>query len=184
VPATTSTTEPAAKLVIYTNKADDYRLIVPESWTEWSGLEGGADLPPGVTRFGYGSGGATQDDPALAISIGGADGRVTLCRVRCVEVVAANLDELGDALDSTLRPLDDGIELVDDIAVDEEAGRIERPERRNSCLGCPATLHVYAFHDGRPVVLAFDWWNIRFDRLGNGEVLLSEIVASFQFLGP
>jgi hypothetical protein len=32
------------------------------------------------------------------------------------------------------------------------------------------------------VVLAFEWWNIEFDRLGDGEALVADILQSFRFL--
>jgi hypothetical protein len=52
----------------------------------------------------------------------------------------------------------------------------------HGCLGCAGKLFVLSFHEGRPVVLAFEWWNIEFDRLGDGTALVNELLKSFRFL--
>jgi hypothetical protein len=81
--------------------------------------------------------------------------------------------------------IESATEVSGHIALGGEAGRYKRPKPINNGLGCPDTIyHVFAFHDGRPVVLAFDYWPLRFNELGtdNAWVLAQEIIDSFRFV--
>ena len=102
-----------------------------------------------------------------------------MCRSRCRKT----LDELEEALISTPRFFSSE-EIHDETLLDGGPARIEYVAIHSNCLGCPgAKYHVFALRDGRPIVLAFDYWNLRFDRLGaNTAARFDEIVASFRFL--
>ncbi len=71
-----------------------------------------------------------------------------------------------------------------DLVLGGEPGRFERPvylTDSHGCLGCPWMLYnVFAIHDGRPVVLAFDWWNIDFEQISAD--YFDQMLTSFRFL--
>jgi hypothetical protein len=71
-----------------------------------------------------------------------------------------------------------------DLVLGGEAGRFERPvylTDSHGCLGCPWILsHAFTIHGGGPQVLAFDWWNIDFERISAD--YMDQMLASFRFL--
>jgi hypothetical protein len=93
------------------------------------------------------------------------------------------LGELEDILVSTPRFYSSN-ESHDYRFLDRDLAGVETPAIGTNCLGCPqARIHVYAIHDGRPVVLAFDYWMIRFGSLGDRESrqIIDAITDSFEF---
>jgi hypothetical protein len=212
-PQPPTTVASAADLVPFVNEEDGYSLLLPESWVSWPRSR------PGVRTFGEGSGIMTYGWPALAISIGDADGAILLCldgncgqeakAVNLVELEAAMLSVLPDespwkkAVDGTGGSIPAEVEHGDDwagfyqahdwlgaeVTLDGGQVRFLVPELPvllvgggHGCLGCAGKLFVLSFQNERPVVLAFEWWNIEFDRLGDGEALVADILQSFRFL--
>ena len=150
-----------------------------------------------MVAFGSGSGFATRSDPALTISIGDAAGAIWVCQPDCARAVPSTLDDLDMALTST--PSSPGpipLEIHGDIRLGGEAGRWERPgyrqrsrhgnlgigvNRGGTCLGCPQMRYqAYTFHDGRPLVVTFDYWNIAFGRIPLDDA--ARMIESFRFL--
>ncbi len=188
------------ELVEFRNDDDAYRLLLPRFWLNSSPGSPSPDPDhPRVRTFGFGGGAGTRGSPALTISIGEPDGSVSFCVGRCRTVVATTLDELEAELVSLLSDAGSaGIEeLHGEVMLGGEAGRFERPDYANhggpdsilgtggtsgsNCLGCPGMLYqAYAFHDGRPVVLAFDYWTLAFERISSEYAV--QILESFEFL--
>jgi hypothetical protein len=170
-------------MVTFVDPMGIYEVSLPSTWPIWPNAMNHA----GVSRFGHGAGANTDDLPALTISVGDAEGNIALCApvetwpesetIGCDDFRATNLDQLGEVLVSSPWPLSTE-EWVNDTELGGEVGRVEQPLMSGRCLGCRAKAHFYAFRGGRPIVLAFDWWIIRFDDSGR---YLREIVESFRF---
>lgn len=139
-------------------------------------LERGDTPYPGVRRFGFEQGGGLSAHvyPALTISVGEPDGSVHSCQLdltvndsflrrECVEVVFTTLDDLGEHLISTTpEPVTFWQEELSEFSLDGHPARIERPSTPELCLGCLRVFyHVYLIHEGRPVILTFDYWSVR-----------------------
>lgn len=174
-----------------------YEILVPRVWAESAGSP-----EPGVTTFGSGAGFGTEGLPALTISLGDPDGRVTLCQPSCELIVATTLDQVQDALVSMMARTagSPGWPRLahGDVVLGGESGRFERPDylRRgdpesvglrprfgesNGCLGCPDMRYqLYVIHDGRPLVLTFDFWTVAFEVISYDYFL--EITRSFRFV--
>jgi hypothetical protein len=188
------------ELVEHADAEAGYEVLVPRFWEESvRPARGGEGDVPGVTRFGSGGGAATGGNPGLTISIGEPDGSIFLCQPRCEQVVVTSLDELEAAISSRYEEAGDAApqEVSGTMQLGGEAARWEHPDYRQgrafaelgigpmtgggNCLGCPnMRYHAFTFHDGRPVVLAFDYWNIAFERLQTAYV--AQIIESFRFL--
>jgi hypothetical protein len=190
-----------AQLGTFVDSGSSYEVLLPDSWLSFEGDRSYRLVPglwnsddpegnpyPGVRRFGID--GAGHGVPALTISYGEPDGSVFLCQssaTRCAEVVVQSLEDLEEVLVST--PLiyaealcgEDGCEEREprgDLILGGEPARFEAAGIRNNGLGIPwAMHHVFAIHEGRPVVLAFDYWIIRFENFP-----VDEVVESFRFL--
>jgi hypothetical protein len=123
------------------------------------------------------------------VSIGSHDGHFLACgyataqggTLRCHEREATTLEAMDEALIST-PVLFPGAEVEGNTQMLGQQARFEHPEYVNNGLGAGSTYNVYLLHDGRPVALTFDWWNIRFARLGDGAKLVGAIVESFRLL--
>jgi hypothetical protein len=189
--------------VLFTDADQGYEILLPRFWRDSaSALLDPAGTPyPGVTAFGSGTGAGTSEAPGLTISIGQPDGSVFANCVPgaveppygdpvCHPLTATTLDELGAALISV--PLefaesgapDMPVEVQADLTLSGEPAREERPTYLgdgHSCLGCPGMLyHAYTVHNGRQAVLAFDFWNVEFERIS--PAYLTEMLESFRFL--
>jgi hypothetical protein len=175
------------ELVPFISREDGYELLIPRFWGD-----GRTTADPGIRRFGFGGGSGTRGDPALTISIGEPNGTVIVCQnlAGCNKVTATTLDELGAALISVPKEMRSAIYGPVEgscchLVLGGEAGRTDRPTYKRGggqgCLGCPGMLYFqYAFHRGRPVVLAWDFWTIHFKRFSSSYI--DEITASFRFL--
>jgi hypothetical protein len=180
-PGSTETPTPDSEgMVIFSNPRDGYELVVPEQWEVGAEPDFGEPLQ-GVVRFGRA---ANRDYGALTVSIGSPDGRFYLCTAGlCGETVARTLDELQALVVSVPEVLSDK-ELHELTELGGEPARIEKM-RMSGIVGGPALFYsVFALHDGRPVVLSFDHYSIRYGYLSTREI--HQIVASFRFLdtGP
>jgi hypothetical protein len=172
------------QLVLYTNHEDGYELLLPRAWVEsadqWKVSQAG------VRRFGFGSGFGTRGSPGLTITLAGTD-HIRICPgIACPQpVLVSSLDRLEEVLESTPRSFSD-VETAGDLNLGGEPGRFEYAATRNNCLGCPSAFyHAFTFHDGRAIVLAFDFWNWKFQRLENPHsdgFPLEAILESFRFL--
>jgi hypothetical protein len=145
--------EPAEGLIPFSSPEHGYELLIPPDWTPTSR---GGD----IVRF------MRPDDdgtPSLALTITvGPTG-------------SATIDELEQSVVSRAPLCPSMHERHEDTMLGGEPARVEKPTIGASCEGePPAFHHVYAIHNGRPVVLAFDHWRIRFQ-------LIDAIVASFRF---
>lgn len=191
------------ELVVYRNGEDGYEIRIPRFWD----IPRGPYEQPftheqyaGVRVFGSGRGFGTGGDPALTISVGRPDGSIFLCQSSaCHRIVATSLDELEAALPALPETIDSSVprKKTGSFVLGGERARFQRPGYRlagggfpergisgiagGNCLGCPAVVY-YAFtlHDGRPVVLAWDWWTIAFETYSPEYVV--EIIDSFRFL--
>jgi hypothetical protein len=186
-------------LVVYVDNQEGYQLLVPSVWAQDSRRVpyGGRPLR-GVIRFGWGSGFGTRSQPALTISIGRPNGSIFLCQPFCERHRVSSLDELEAALTSRFVQGGDQspAEISGRVRLGGHIGRFERPgygfgegldspwglealSGPGTCLGCPdMRYHAFTLHNGRPVVLAFDYWNIAFRRIATDAV--AKMLASFQ----
>jgi hypothetical protein len=188
------------ELILYSNPDDGYEMLMPRFWQESAAAlnDPNGDPYPGVQTFG--EDGASNGTPALTISVGSPDGSVfadcigplqegpSLPPPECRQFTATTLDELQAAL-TTIPPYYTGApglptEESGDLVLGGEAGRFERPvylTDSHGCLGCPWILsHAFTIHGGGPQVLAFDWWNIDFERISAD--YMDQMLASFRFL--
>lgn len=156
--------DPDLALERYTNAEAGYSVLLPHRWIE-AAHDATDSALPGSTAVVFE---AEGPDP-LKISVG-TPGSMTL-------------GELEDILVSTPRFYSSN-ESHDYRFLDRDLAGVETPAIGTNCLGCPqARIHVYAIHDGRPVVLAFDYWMIRFGSLGDRESrqIIDAITDSFEF---
>ena len=196
--STPATTPDSNALVPFGGENLGYELLLPTGWVE------SADSPEaGVTTFGSGSGSSTRNRPALTISLGGSDGSLTVCQPVCEQVEVTTLEEIQAELVSVMAAPDpeppDWPRLVHgDVTLGGEHGRFERPDylrvgdpedadlslppnRGGNCLGCPDMRYqFYVIHDGRPLLLAFDYWTIEFEAISSD--VFRQILESFRFL--
>lgn len=199
---TTASPSEATELVMHSDPVDGYELLLPRFWeTDSRRVPRGQGTLPGVMTFSLGSGFGTRDAPGLTISVGQPDGSIFLCQPKCRRVVVSTLEELEAAISSRFEEAGDAAppppEVSGELQLGGEAGLFERPGYEQdpahsdlgiggmvwggNCLGCPnMKYHAFTFHDGRPVVLAFDYWNIAFERLQTDYV--ARIIESFRFL--
>jgi hypothetical protein len=185
------------ELVRFGGQELGYEVLLPRVWVE------SADSPAaGVTTFGSGRGAATRGSPALTISLGDRDGSITVCQARCEQVEATTLEEIEAVLVSVMEapdPEPPGFPRLvhGDVSLGGEPGRFERPDylRRGdpedadlrprmsggNCLGCPDMRYqLYVLHDGRPLLLTFDFWTVAFEAISFD--YFRQIIESFRFL--
>jgi len=175
-------------LELYSNGNDGYEVLIPAVWAD-DPAELVYDSGSHAVTFGSGRGAGTRGSPALTITMGQPNGTISLCG-SCAATVVTTLDNLQELVVSNPTAMDLPPEKQVAINLGGEPGRSERAQISNSCLGCPgAYYHVFTIHDGRPVVLAFDYWTVRFESMvvtpGN-EVpftgqMLDAILESFRF---
>jgi hypothetical protein len=181
------------ELVTYTNAEDGYELLMPRFWLESEGTrqDPGTNEPVvGLRTFAFGRGAGTRDQPALTISVGQPDGSFTVCQRACQDFVAADLEAMGQAvitIAEEFTSIPNGpIEQQGNLVLGGEVARVERPvyppgQQGFNCLGCPwMYYHLYTIHDGRPVLLAFDFWTIEFEAISTD--YLRQMIESFRFL--
>lgn len=187
-----------SELVLFGGEDLGYEVLVPRVWAESAGSP-----EPGVSTFGSGAGFGTRGSPALTISLGDPDGSLTLCQPTCEPMVATSLEEIEGALVSMMAEPDGGAPdwprlAHGDVVLGGETGRFERPDylRRgdpesvslrprfggsSNCLGCPDMRYqLYVLHNGRPLVLSFDYWTIAFEAISFDYFV--EIIGSFRFV--
>ena len=189
------------ELVLYSNPDDGYEMLMPRFWQESAAALDDPDGNPYPGVQAFGEDGAGNGTPGLIVSLGSPDGSVfancsgppqegppPLPSPECRQFVATSLDEVQAELTSvpTYYAGAEGLptEESGDFVLGGEPGRFERPvylTDSHGCLGCPWMLYnVFAIHDGRPVVLAFDWWNIDFEQVSAD--YFDQMLASFRFL--
>jgi hypothetical protein len=164
------TSDPNLQLQQYESRAGGYRLLLPRAWIA-SAEEDEAGRVRGsvATEFRHPT---TDGAPPLVLSIavGGPEGM--------------SLGELADELTSA--GCSDYGELTEFTFLGTEQAMIEWPERGMDCLGFPGyRYHVFTIHDGRPVVLAFDYWFIEFGEAqsrSQGWAMVQAIIDSFEFI--
>ena len=148
---------PPSGSVIYTNTEDGYELTVPASWTP--GEMFSFDDPSGTMQFGtaYSFGGASPFG-ALTVSIGTPDGTVNVCApTLCHQIVAKTIDDLDDAVTGHAGGSENVTETAVELSLDGEPARLERIEfGAGVILMGPQFHHLFAFHEGRPIILSFD----------------------------
>ena len=148
---------PPSGSVLYTNNEDGYELTLPASWTPREMFS--FDDPFGTMRFGaaysFGSG---SPFGALTVSIGSPDGTINVCApMLCHQIVATTLDDLDDAVAGRAVGSGPMTETAVELTLDGEPARLERIEfGEGLILGGPQFHHLFAFHEGRPIILSFD----------------------------
>ena len=189
------------ELVLYSNPDDGYEMLMPRFWQESAAVLGDPDGNPYPGVQAFGEDGAGNGTPGLIVSLGSPDGSVfancsgppqegppPLPPPECRQFVATSLDELQAEVTSvpSYYAGAEGVptEESGDFVLGGEPGRFERPvylTDGHGCLGCPwIVANTFAIHDGRPVVLAFDWWNVDFERISPDYI--DQMLASFRFL--
>jgi hypothetical protein len=186
------------RLVPFVDDNAGFQILMPASWaSNTRQFLNGTAAYPGVRKFG--SDGTSSGIQALTISVGQTDGSISLCQVVCRQVVVTTLDELDDALVSVPQDFVSAVgpETHGELLLGTDMGRFEKPGYQNpagipyglgpisqpvaNCLGCPWMLyHAYAIHQGRPVVVSFDFWNIAFERISVDYVV--RMLESFRWL--
>lgn len=185
------------ELVLYSNPDDGYEMLMPRFWRESAAALANPDGDPypGVQTFG--DDGAGHGTPGLTISVGAVDGSVPAnCRPTgltdstplpdpiCQALPATTVEQLGEELFSIPVEFEAAVpegEEQGDLVLGGEAARYERPIITGNCLGCPGMLYNhYTIHGGRAVVLAFDYWDIEFERIS--PEYIDQMLASFRFL--
>jgi hypothetical protein len=178
----------SVELELFINRAEGYELLLPAIWAPTEVERGDSQT---ATAFGSGAGFGTRSAPALTIIVGETDGSITPCT--CPRTKVSSLDDLEELVVSTPSFFHTGPpEQHSELTLDGEQARSESAGIGNNCLGCPdAFFHVYAIHDGRPFVLAFDYWTVRFRTISTPEIdlnfspqTLDTILNSFRFLEP
>lgn len=174
-PSRSVSESPANGLVTYTSHDLAFEVGVPAELEERH-LERLGQPCEGIAAFGYGK---DQPYPALAVSIGGLDGTIQIStNGLCTTVTARTLDELDAAIQSA--PASSFFsERTTETVLDGEPARYISTVSGHRWTTSPGFHHVLAFHDGRPVVIAFDHYLWRW----NPEQLpISAILDSFQWL--
>ncbi|MFL5641595.1 MAG: hypothetical protein ACJ771_04565 [Chloroflexota bacterium] len=149
----------------FRNEAAGYEVSLPASWID--GIE--AD--------------ETVIFDGLTIIAGDPDGRVHICGAyhwACGDEPIKSLEALESAIVSTPNGMT-ARESHSDTTLGGEPARIESVvTSRGYLLGPPAWYSVYAVHNGRPYVLAFDHW-----KLSRGDLdrsFVEQVRTSFHFI--
>jgi hypothetical protein len=183
------------ELVPFGGRDLGYEILLPRVW-----VDSAASPAAGITTFGSGRGFGTRESPALTISLGNPDGSMTVCQPVCRQVEVTTFDELEATLVSVMEapdPEPPGFPRLvhGDVTLGGERGRFERPDymgpgdpedadlrprsKGGNCLGCPDMRYqLYAFHDGRPVLLTFDYWTVAFEAISFD--YFRQIIESFR----
>jgi hypothetical protein len=174
---------PASGRVVYTNEEDGYELTLPASWTPAEYLSN----PPGTMRFGAGRGDSFPSSfGALTVSIGSTDGTVYDCAPSaCRAIVATTIDELDAAIASGSNQTDTPeITTVDvDVTLDGEPARLEYVTFGGGLIWAgPQFHHLFAIHNGRPIVLSFDKYRHGMGGQANDISWVESLMDSFRFL--
>ena len=169
---------PSATPRLFSNHADGYELLLPQDWDEISFPRLDGEPAAGVRRFRAPS----LSIRALTISVGEPNGTLRICDSSCREVEGqVSLDILQETLVSS--PDAAGWRQVHgDAVIGGDAARFERPNTGGTIWNGehPTFYHFFGLHDGRPVVLSFDYWPI-----GRGAITtdtMHAIVESFRFV--
>jgi len=175
LPAPSTRADPSLRL--FSSHDDGYELLIPATWDVRVPQFDG-EPAVGVHRFGSA---VDHAYGALTISIGDPDGTIRVCEATCREAQGQfSLEDLELTLEASAGAAG-WSQVHEDTQVDGEPARIERPATGGVIwAGYEAFRHVYTFHDGRPVVLSFDHWSIKLNRLGPASV--DQIIESFRFL--
>jgi hypothetical protein len=183
-----------ARLVRYVDPDDGYELLMPEAWAQTATGEADAidsKKGPGVRWFGYGWSVFGGGQPALSISIGAKDGSLTICRTTCDAVVVHTLDQLEKALVSS--PASDasyetrGETMLGGIPARFEAAAVTFSSSSAASKRW-ATYNVFTIRNGRPIVVAFAFWNVRWQMVGPADTtgwlspaVFDEMLANFRY---
>jgi hypothetical protein len=161
----------------YRSAEDGYEIEVP---TEWLPEVGSPDRIASIGQTIFTS---RRWGRALSITVGEVDGTIWACDQSCRYVTATTLDQLEQAIGSASPIRPDWGETSGPMAIGGEPARYERPIPIATCLGCPSTSYtVFAIHEGRPIVLAFDYWLLRLNRMGvDSWAIAQEIIDSLRF---
>jgi hypothetical protein len=174
---------PTTGMVLYSNPEDGYELTLPARWTPDEFFSN----PSGTMRFG----GAHDDSGAssfgaLSVSIGSTDGTIYDCAPSlCRPIVATTIDELDAAIaNDSVRTATPMITATDvDVTLDGEPARLEYVTFAGGLIEAgPQFHHVFAMHDGRPVVLSFDKYAYGLGQESNDIGWVESLIQGFRFL--
>ncbi|HEV7200121.1 MAG TPA: hypothetical protein VGO32_04885 [Candidatus Limnocylindria bacterium] len=169
--------------VVYTNEEDGYELTLPARWTPDDFFSN----PPGTMRFGAAhSDGDPSGFGALTVSIGSTDGTVYDCAPSlCRPIVATTIDELDAAVENDSIVVETPmITTVDvDVTLDGEPARLEYVTFAGGLIEQGAQFHhLFAIHNGRPVVLSFDKYAYGLGQESNDIGWVEALIQGFRFL--
>jgi hypothetical protein len=167
-----------ASLVTHTSP-DGYQVLIPQDWTAGKMRYDGSSCPQPT---GYGHDGL-MNRPLMSVSIGAPSGKVMLVRgpgrgVECVSISPANIDELQAAALRAFTP-DLGGEFIRDLELDGEEARYIGIDPATWTSAGSGYGMVFAYHDGRPVVITFDAGGCCY-RWAGGD--LNTIIDSFRWV--
>jgi hypothetical protein len=151
----------------FRNEAWGYELGLPPSWLD----------------------GLVADDVVEYVGVkivaGDRDGHLGTCGIDlwpCADKPITTLGQIDDAIDCAPKLYASSFpERHADTTLGGEPARIESLTiPRKYVAGPPAWYCVYAIHDGRPYLLAFDYWSIRYTPFFAARA--DKIIASFEFI--
>ena len=173
---------PPSGLVVFTNPRDGYELTLPASWTPAEFLSN----PPGTMRFGAAhSDNGPSSFGALTVSIGSTDGIVRDCAPGpCRPIVATTIDALDAAIANGSTDITTWITTTDvDVTLDGEPARLEYVTFGGGLIEAgPQFHHLFAIHDGRPIVLSFDKYAQGLGGHSNDIGWVESLIRGFRFL--
>ena len=169
-------------LVVFTNPRDGYELTLPASWTPGEFLSN----PPGTMRFGAAhSDNGPSSFGALTVSIGSTDGIVRDCAPGpCSPVVATTIDELDAAITNTFSQEGANITTTNlEVTLDGEPARLAYVTFSGGLIEAgPQFHHLFAIHDGRPIVLSFDKYAYGLGGQSDDIGWVESLIQGFRFL--
>jgi hypothetical protein len=180
---------PEAGFVVHTVEDGGYEVSLPSAWELRSDLFGEGSFfgagDPSLSVTGWGQAMSRDYQPLLTISVGDTDGRIRMCQAAaCPSTfdVGTTIEDM-DAAITTLAEDPGGFpgmtEVHRDLTLDGEPALYVGITSTRGWAATPQFHHVFAVHEGRPVVLAFDHWAAR-----NGEPRVPEfeIIETFRFI--
>jgi hypothetical protein len=178
-----------AGLIRYTMEEGGYEISVPAAWQVRNDLFGSGGFytaDPSLPVAGWGRALERQYVALMTISVGDSQGRIRLCQAGgCFHTyeVGTTIEEMDAAIDSMTQP--EGFPTMTESRRDGSLGGepalfvgITSP---HGWTATPQFRHVFAVHEGRPVVVAFEHWALM-NAPGDERHSWLQVVDTFRFL--
>jgi hypothetical protein len=187
--STVSSEASEADSLVYTMEEGAYEVSVPEAWRVRSDLFGDGGFfaaDPSLPVAGWGLAFESPHTALMTISVGDSQGRIRLCQAGgCFHTyeVGTTIEEMDAAIDSMTQP--EGFPTMTESRRDGSLGGepalfvgITSP---HGWTATPQFRHVFAVHEGRPVVVAFEHWALM-NAPGDEHIGWLHVVDTFRFL--